>query len=336
MAPEQWNGGPLDERTDQFAFCASLYEALHGVRPFVGESLPELAARITAGERNPAAGRGDLSPGLARAIERGLAARPEDRHASMQVLLDALAQARPGPSPRPRRRRSVALAAGALLLALAATLVVLTLRARPAATDAAGRLRMQIVDTDSEWSTKLGEFVDGDAEAKRLGVAKTMIMWDLPAGHATTTEHYVRAARREDLEAYLAALPGRRADLAPERGHELVIGRDEARWRTYYVWKRVELDGSSIREATAMNEPGTGRPVVRVSFDEPGAARFAGLTGQNVGRHLVVIADGEVTQSPVIMGPILGGIVDLTVSAPKGEDPARVAADLARSLRPRR
>ncbi len=34
MAPEQMRGEPTDARADVFAFCAALYEALYGVRPY--------------------------------------------------------------------------------------------------------------------------------------------------------------------------------------------------------------------------------------------------------------------------------------------------------------
>ncbi|HEY7375739.1 MAG TPA: serine/threonine-protein kinase, partial [Polyangia bacterium] len=39
MAPEQITGEATDARTDQFSFCVTLWEALHGERPFFGESL---------------------------------------------------------------------------------------------------------------------------------------------------------------------------------------------------------------------------------------------------------------------------------------------------------
>ena len=53
MAPEQFLGKPVDARTDQFAFCASLYEALYGERPFAGDTVAELAKSVTGGELRP-------------------------------------------------------------------------------------------------------------------------------------------------------------------------------------------------------------------------------------------------------------------------------------------
>jgi serine/threonine protein kinase len=58
MAPEQLARGETDPRTDQWSFCATLYEALAGVQPFVDE----LAARSAAAIE----GRLACRPGCAR------------------------------------------------------------------------------------------------------------------------------------------------------------------------------------------------------------------------------------------------------------------------------
>ena len=42
IAPEQWDGATADPRSDQFAFCVALYEALTGTRPFAGETIEQI------------------------------------------------------------------------------------------------------------------------------------------------------------------------------------------------------------------------------------------------------------------------------------------------------
>ncbi|MBL8945806.1 MAG: serine/threonine protein kinase, partial [Myxococcales bacterium] len=89
MAPEQFAGAEVDARADQFAFCASLYEAVYGERPFHGDSLASLARAVTQGVVRPPSHR-QVSGGLRRALLRGLAPRREDRWPSMYALLAAL------------------------------------------------------------------------------------------------------------------------------------------------------------------------------------------------------------------------------------------------------
>ncbi len=102
MAPEQILAEPTDARSDQFAFCVALWEALVGRRPFAGATTSELFASVLGGTIDPPP-RGVLPPFLEAALRTGLALRPEARHASMDALLVALAN-----DPRRRRRRWVA------------------------------------------------------------------------------------------------------------------------------------------------------------------------------------------------------------------------------------
>ena len=48
MAPEQHAGKVVDARSDQYAFCVTLWEAAYGRRPFSGRKLVELAKRKRA------------------------------------------------------------------------------------------------------------------------------------------------------------------------------------------------------------------------------------------------------------------------------------------------
>ncbi|MEM7152977.1 MAG: protein kinase [Myxococcota bacterium] len=103
MALEQFGAEPVDARSDQFAFCVALYEALYGERPFQGETVGELVNALDNGVVRGAP-PGIPVPAWVRAvIVQGLAKEPGERFESMQHLLDALAA-----DPVARRRRLLA------------------------------------------------------------------------------------------------------------------------------------------------------------------------------------------------------------------------------------
>ncbi|MFP2964418.1 protein kinase domain-containing protein, partial [Myxococcus sp. 1LA] len=73
MAPEQMEApAPADARSDQFAFCVALYEALHGERPFAATTPHELLAEVRAGKVRPAPRGTQVPPWLRRVLLRGL------------------------------------------------------------------------------------------------------------------------------------------------------------------------------------------------------------------------------------------------------------------------
>ncbi len=73
MAPEVALGAPADARSDQFSFCVALYQAVAGVRPFRGRTLPALVRAAEAGAlQSPAPGRTATSAaGLIHCAPRG-------------------------------------------------------------------------------------------------------------------------------------------------------------------------------------------------------------------------------------------------------------------------
>ncbi len=109
MSPEQFRGGALDHRTDQFALCVMLWEALYGTPPFGGDSLIALAERVTGGERNPPTERSAVPAWLRRVCDRGLATEPDERWPDTAALLSAL-----GRGQARARRRTVLVSAAAL------------------------------------------------------------------------------------------------------------------------------------------------------------------------------------------------------------------------------
>jgi serine/threonine protein kinase len=101
MAPEQYAGGAIDARTDQFSFCVALWRALYGVAPFAGDAIDQLAAAAEAGwiEAPPAGVAERVAPTVRAALERGLRGDPTKRFPTMTELLAALQ-----PVPSTRRR----------------------------------------------------------------------------------------------------------------------------------------------------------------------------------------------------------------------------------------
>ena len=91
MAPEQWEGHTVDARSDQFAFCVALWEALYDTRPFAGATMPALMSAVTRGTiERPRASRRRVPRWIEGVLVRGLARQPERRYPSMDALLLAL------------------------------------------------------------------------------------------------------------------------------------------------------------------------------------------------------------------------------------------------------
>ena len=116
MAPEQFKGGAVDERADQFAFCIVLWEALYGERPFAAEGFWALAAAVNTGRRQPIPQGRKVPRWLHAVLDRGLATQASERWPNMRALLEAIEQGR----ARQRNRWiSMAVAAPLILGAVA-------------------------------------------------------------------------------------------------------------------------------------------------------------------------------------------------------------------------
>ncbi|HEY0134292.1 MAG TPA: serine/threonine-protein kinase, partial [Nannocystis sp.] len=91
MAPEQLSGLPVDARTDQFSFCVSLWEALHGQRPFAGDDLATLTSNVLQGRIRPPPREARVPERIEKALRRGLSLDAAARFPDMPALLAALA-----------------------------------------------------------------------------------------------------------------------------------------------------------------------------------------------------------------------------------------------------
>ncbi len=72
------------------------------------------------------------------------------------------------------------------------------------------------------------------------------------------------------------------------------------------------ISGDKLTDAAQGFAPETNAPVVNITFDTEGGAKFARLTQNNVGRPFAIILDGEVLSAPNINEPILGGSAQIS------------------------
>jgi tetratricopeptide (TPR) repeat protein/predicted Ser/Thr protein kinase len=94
MSPEQAEGAPIDARSDQFSFCVALFQALHGVAPFGGDTFSSRREALRAARLIVTEPMVDLPEAVEDVLRRGLSSRPDDRFPTMEALLLALRAAR--------------------------------------------------------------------------------------------------------------------------------------------------------------------------------------------------------------------------------------------------
>ncbi|HEY4183892.1 MAG TPA: serine/threonine-protein kinase [Polyangia bacterium] len=88
MSPEQALGRAIDARSDVFSLGTLLYLSMLGVRPFDGSTDLETLLRVQRGDfKAPSRVRPDLSPELARIIERAMRFLPDERYPTADDML---------------------------------------------------------------------------------------------------------------------------------------------------------------------------------------------------------------------------------------------------------
>ncbi|MCJ2182493.1 protein translocase subunit SecD [Novosphingobium sp. 1949] len=88
------------------------------------------------------------------------------------------------------------------------------------------------------------------------------------------------------------------------------------------------IKGDQLTNAKQGFEQQNNRPVVNITFNQQGGAKFAELTQQNVNKRFAIILDGKVLSAPSINEPILGGSAQIS-----GSFTVQSATQLAIALR---
>jgi tRNA A-37 threonylcarbamoyl transferase component Bud32/tetratricopeptide (TPR) repeat protein len=195
MAPERFRGAAADARSDQFSFAASLYEALHGRRPF---EAPTVAGLIEALHGPAPAPVREVPAWLTRVVNRGLARDPADRFPSMAAMVAALS----------RRRRGWWLAAAAVVATGAAVAVGVAVSAG----DPCGDARRELAGV---WDDRArGRLVAATSPALAADLARHADGWVAAHDEACRAAHVYGELDATALARATACLDGRRRTLA--------------------------------------------------------------------------------------------------------------------------
>jgi len=234
LAPEVFVGSNADARVDQFAFCVTLWEALHRKRPFVADSVAELSLAITTGGISDRS-KGDVPRWLHAVLLRGLEVDPEARWPTMQALLVAL-------DADPTRKRR-----GLITLAVVAAVGVAALLAwswkseqERAATVAQCQTDAQAMD--AHWNDEVREVLRGSFSAAGAGDS----VWEHTA---PVMDAYAEQWSRLHAETCMSA---RVHKTLPESDEALMVACFTERRQIFSgildAWS--ELDGAAVAQAT--------------------------------------------------------------------------------------
>jgi preprotein translocase subunit SecD len=227
---------------------------------------------------------------------------------------------------------------------------MLHLRTRLAAADKAdikladdGTVRIGFTEAGlADWTSQVAERSREliTARLSDLGMRVVVTVQPQPAG----ARLLVQMARTDDPKRLIAfatkqgelgfrlindtTTPEKALASAPPPNTDILYGPPESGRLPYVVERRVIVSGGDLADAQPGFDPRTNEPIVTFRFSAAGARKFAQATGENVGRAMAIVVDGEVLSAPVIREPILGGSGQIS-----GDFTLQSANDLAAVLR---
>ncbi|MFL5783153.1 MAG: protein translocase subunit SecD, partial [Bacteriovoracaceae bacterium] len=128
-----------------------------------------------------------------------------------------------------------------------------------------------------------------------------------------------------------------RADLPA--GYEIAFSKetnknnDITKLDPFLVESTAALTGEELQEAFVRIDQENNSPYVALEFKPTGAKLFEEVTGNNTGKLMAIVLDGNVYSAPQIRGKIAGGSAQITLGRGNYESNMREARDLALVLR---
>ena len=101
----------------------------------------------------------------------------------------------------------------------------------------------------------------------------------------------------------------------------------------YVVEESAGLTGESLQDASVRVDQQNNQPNVSITFKSKGAKIFEKMSGENVGKRMAIILDGNVYSAPVFNERIAGGNAQITLGQGNYNDLLKEASDLALVLR---
>ena len=149
---------------------------------------------------------------------------------------------------------------------------------------------------------------------------------------ATVVEEAVVAANLGDNysdEAMAAALAGKLpedSEVYHRKQFDPLTMRHE-RKEAYLVNRKVDLTGDRVEYASVSRDQ-FNTPYVRMELDDEGARLFGKLSGDNVGKRMAIILDGNVNSAPVFQEAIPNGVASITLGGGDNVQAVQDATDL--------
>jgi preprotein translocase subunit SecD len=101
----------------------------------------------------------------------------------------------------------------------------------------------------------------------------------------------------------------------------------------YVVESAASLTGDALQDASVRVDQQTNQPNVSMTFKSKGAKIFEKMSGDNIGKRMGIILDGNVYSAPVFQSRIAGGNAQITLGQGNYNDLLKEASDLALVLR---